>query len=158
VQGLETLLMTISFFTLYLLPLIYIFSPWLSFADYSLPVGLGLLGLPLMALAVWVIWRAHADLGKSWSPSLEVAQEQKLVTSGIYHSLRHPIYTAMFLFTLAQALLLQNWIAGLGGLISFLPLYLLRVPREEQMMLEHFGEPYREYMGRTGRFLPRLGK
>ncbi len=158
VRGVEAALMTVSFFTLYLLPLVYIFSSLLDFADYSLPAALGLLGIPLVVLAAWIIWRAHADLGRNWSPSLEVVQEQKLVTQGIYHNLRHPIYTAMFLFTLAQALLLQNWLAGLGGLISYIPIYLTRVPREEQMMLDHFGEAYREYMRKTGRFLPRFGK
>lgn len=158
VRGVEAALMTVSFFTLYLLPLVYIFSSLLDFADYSLPAALGLLGIPLVVLAAWIIWRAHADLGRNWSPSLEVAQEQKLVTQGIYHNLRHPIYTAMFLFTIAQALLLQNWLAGLGGLISYIPIYLTRVPREEQMMLDHFGEAYREYMRKTGRFLPRFGK
>lgn len=158
VRGIEAALMTVSFFTLYLLPLVYIFSSLLGFADYSLPAALGLLGIPLVVLAAWIIWRAHADLGRNWSPSLEVVQEQKLVTQGIYHNLRHPIYTAMFLFTIAQALLLQNWLAGLGGLISYIPIYLTRVPREEQMMLDHFGDEYRDYMRQTGRFLPRLGK
>jgi protein-S-isoprenylcysteine O-methyltransferase Ste14 len=158
VRGIEAVLLTVSFFTLYLLPLVYIFSSLLDFADYSLPVALGLLGIPLVVLAAWITWRAHADLGRNWSPSLEVTQEQKLVTQGIYHNLRHPIYTAMFLFTIAQALLLQNWLAGLGGLISYIPIYLTRVPREEQMMLDHFGDEYRDYMRQTGRFLPRLGK
>jgi len=158
VRGIEAVMMTLSFFTLYLLPLVYIFSSWLDFANYSLPAPLGLLGIPLIALAVWIIWRAHADLGRNWSPSLEVVAEQKLVTQGIYRSLRHPIYTAMFLFTIAQALLLQNVLAGAAGLLTYIPLYLVRVPREEQMMLDHFGEEYREYMRKTGRFFPRLGR
>ena len=64
----------------------------------------------------------------------------------------------MWLRGVAQALLLQNWIAGWAGLVSFLPLYLLRVPREERMMLDKFGETYRAYMGRTGRVFPRLGR
>lgn len=79
-----------------------------------------------------------------------------LVTQGIYRHMRHPIYAAQWLWGIAQPLLLQNWIAGLAGLVSFLPVYLYRVPREEQMMLEHFGEEYRSYMGRTGRIIPRL--
>ena len=150
--------MTVSFFTLYVLPIFFIFSSWLNFANYSLPDWLGLLGIPMVILAAWIIWRAHADLGRNWSPSLEVVQEQKLVTEGIYRTLRHPIYTAMFLFTIAQALLLQNWLAGLGGLLSFIPIYLMRVPREEQMMIDHFGDQYRDYMRKTGRFFPRLSR
>jgi len=50
----------------------------------------------------------------------------------------------------------QNWIGGLAGLILFLPVYLRRVPREEEMMLEKFGEEYQVYMGRTGRITPRF--
>jgi protein-S-isoprenylcysteine O-methyltransferase Ste14 len=156
VQGSETLLLTISFFTLYVLPLVYIFSDWLSFADYSLPDWFGFVGITLALVAVWVIWRAHADLGKSWSPSLEVTQEQKLITNGIYQHLRHPIYTAMWLFMIAQALLLHNWLAGPVGLVTFLPIYFLRVPREEQMMIDQFGDEYRAYMREVGRFLPRF--
>jgi len=64
------------------------------------------------------------------------------------------MYAAFWLWGIAQALLLQNWIAGLANLASFLPMYLLRVPREEQMMLEQFGEEYRLYMNRTGRVIP----
>jgi len=66
------------------------------------------------------------------------------------------MYAAHWLWGIAQALLLQNWIAGLAFLASFIPLYLLLVPREEQMMLEYFGEEHRLYMNRTGRvILPR---
>jgi hypothetical protein len=46
------------------------------------------------------------------------------------------MYASMWLWGIGQALVLQNWIAGWAGLVSFAPLYLLRVPREEQMMLE----------------------
>ena len=61
-----------------------------------------------------------------------------------------------WLWGVAQALLLQNWVAGLAGLALFTPLYVLRVPREEQMMLDRFGAEYRSYMNRTGRVVPQL--
>ena len=53
-------------------------------------------------------------------------------------------------------MLLENWFAGLSALVSFAPLYYLRVPREESMMREFFGDEYREYMTRTGRIFPPL--
>ena len=82
--------------------------------------------------------------------------EHELVTGGVYRHVRHPMYTSEWLWSTAQALLLRNWIAGPAGAASFLPLYVLRTPREERMMLEQFGEEYRAYMTRTGRVFPRL--
>ena len=67
------------------------------------------------------------------------------------------MYASMWLWGVAQALLLQNWIAGWASLVLFLSLYLLRVPREQRMMLDEFGKKYRAYMNRTGRIIPHLG-
>jgi protein-S-isoprenylcysteine O-methyltransferase Ste14 len=66
------------------------------------------------------------------------------------------MYASQWLWSLAQMLLLPNWIAGWSSLATFLPLYLSRVPNEERMMLDHFGDAYRAYAERTGRVLPRL--
>jgi len=133
-------------------------TAWPNFADYELPAWTGWAGAVIFAVVLWLLWRSHADLGRNWSPTVEITQGQTLVTQGVYRTIRHPIYTAVWLWGIAQALLLHNWIVGLAGLVSFLPVYLVRVPREEQMMLDHFGEEYRSYMGRTGRVIPRLGR
>ena len=138
------------------LPLVYIFTPGLNFANYRLRSWAGWAGTASFAVGLWLLWRAHADLGQNFSDSLQLRQGHQLITSGIYRHIRHPIYAFGWLLGLAQALLLQNWIAGLSGFVSFALLYFLRVPREEQMMLEEFGEPYRAYMERTGRVIPRL--
>ena len=68
------------------------------------------------------------------------------------------MYAAHLLWAIALVLMLHNWIAGYSFLIFSLPLYLLRVNDEEQMMLEQFGEEYRTYMQRTGRIIPRFSK
>ena len=138
----------------FIFPMLYIFTPWLAFADYDLPDWAGWVGVALAVAALGVFWRAHVDLGRNWSPSLQLMEQHTLVTHGIYRFIRHPMYASQLILTVAQMLLLQNWIAGPGGLLLFLPLYFLRVPREEQMMLEKFGEQYRAYIRRTGRVLP----
>ena len=74
----------------------------------------------------------------------------------VYRVLRHPMYASQLLWCVAQALLLHNWIAGLAGFVAFLPFYLVCVPREERMMLDHFGDRYQAYCERTGRIVPRL--
>jgi protein-S-isoprenylcysteine O-methyltransferase Ste14 len=139
----------------FVLPVVYVFTPWLSFSDYDLADWAGWLGVAVLIAALAVFWRAHADLGQNWSPTVELREGHTLVTNGIYGAIRHPMYASQWLYGIAQALLLHNWIAGAGGLLLFLPLYFLRMPREEQMMVDAFGEEYRAYMGRTGRVLPR---
>jgi protein-S-isoprenylcysteine O-methyltransferase Ste14 len=138
-----------------LLPFFYFFSSRLEFADYSLPIWLGFLGAVSFVAAVGLIWRSHADLGGNWSPTLQIHEEHGLVTAGVYRLIRHPMYAAHILWAIAQPLIVQNWIAGWGGLIAMLPVYWLRVGNEEQMMLDRFGNEYREYMNQTGRIIPR---
>lgn len=142
------------------LPLIYSLTRWLDGADYRLSPGAreraGWAGAGLLGAALWLFWRSHRDLGSNWSPSLEIGEQHTLVTGGVYSHIRHPMYASQVLWSLAQLLLLPNWIAGWAGLVTFLPLYLSRIPNEEQLMLDHFGEAYRAYCARTGRIVPRL--
>lgn len=140
------------------LPALYLFTPWLAFADYRLPIFLPCCGVLTMIVALWLFWRAHVDLGLNWSITLEMRKEHELITHGVYRRIRHPMYAAIFLFATAQGFLLQNWLAGWGGFVTFGLLYLIRAPREERMMEEVFGESYRDYVERTGRLWPRRGK
>ena len=156
VSATEKALLGLMTLGLFFLPVIYIFTDWLRFADYQLPFWLGIVGIVLVGLGLWLFWRSHVDLGRNWSPSLQVMEGHTLVAEGVYRTIRHPMYVSQMLMGLAQILLLQNWIAGPAGLLLFFPLYLVRVPREEQMMSEQFGADYRAYMARTGRILPRL--
>ncbi len=153
---LDTLLVWFAATGLLVVPLLYLFTAWLDFANYGLPTWAGWLGAPVFTAALWLLWKSHADLALNWSPTLEIREEHTLVTGGVYRHIRHPMYAAHWLWGIAQVLLLQNWIAGPALLAVFVPLCLVRVPREEQMMLERFGEEYRQYMNRTGRMLPRL--
>jgi protein-S-isoprenylcysteine O-methyltransferase Ste14 len=139
-----------------IIPLIYVFSGWPPFADYARLDLLGWLGAIAFAGCLYLLYRAHIDLGRNWSPTVEVTATQSLVTSGIYGVIRHPIYAAMWLWGVAQALLLANWIAGPATLVLFGLVYFVRVPREEQMMLDHFGEEYRAYLQRTGGVIPKF--
>ena len=159
VSALERLLVALMSVGLFFIPAVYVLTPWLSWADYRLsPRGTrraGGVGAAILAVAVWVFWRSHTDLGRNWSPSLQIGEGHTLVTEGVYRSIRHPMYASLWLWCIAQTLLLQNWVAAWASIVLILPMYILRVPREEQMMLEQFGEAYRVYMNRTGRVVPR---
>jgi len=138
-----------------LLPVIYLFTPWMGFADYRLPAFVPWFGTALMVSALWLFWHSHADLGQNWSVTLEIRKGHQLVTHGVYRSIRHPMYASIWLFSLAQGLLLQNWLAGWSAFVAFAIMYFVRTPQEEQMMCEFFGQEYRDYIKRTGRLFPR---
>lgn len=138
------------------LPLIYVLSPWLNFANYRLPIWANGLGIATLALSLWLFWRSHHDLGKNWSSTLQIREGHTLTTSGVYQNIRHPMYASVLLLCIAQALLLPNSLAGLSGFIGFSIAYATRVDQEEQMLLNSFGDEYEAYRQRTKRLVPYL--
>src|SRR5947208_4875636 len=112
---LEKLLLMGMFPGTLLLPLLYLLTPWLDFANYTLPPLLPWTGTGLMIFSLWLFWRSHTDLGQNWSVTLQVREGHELVTRGVYRSMRHPMYAAIWLWAIAQGLMLQNWLAGWSG-------------------------------------------
>jgi protein-S-isoprenylcysteine O-methyltransferase Ste14 len=150
----ENLLLAISFTGLFLTPVTYVATGFPSFADYAFVPGLAGLGTLVFALSLWLFHATHRELGRNWSISLKLRDDHKLVETGVYRYVRHPMYTAFWLWAIAQCLLLPNWIAGPAGLVGFGTLFFGRVGREEMLMLETFGENYRDYMRTTARIVP----
>jgi protein-S-isoprenylcysteine O-methyltransferase Ste14 len=150
----EIALMAISGSGLLLVPLIYVLSDEPRFATYPFHAWQAWPGGVIFVAALWLFRRTHKDLGRNWSVTLEVREQHTLVTRGVYSRVRHPMYSAFWLWALAQALLLPNWIAGPAGIVGFGMLFVLRVHREEQLMIETFGDEYRRYMARTSRIVP----
>lgn len=150
----EKLLMGISGAGMGFIPLAYIAFGFGGVGDRAVHPTLVGVGIVIEILALALFWESHAGLGRQWSVSLELRSNHKLQTGGIYHYVRHPMYTAFWAWSLAQALLLPNWIAGLSGCLGFGCLYAFRVPVEERMMLDHFGEAYRSYADATSRVIP----
>jgi len=138
------------------IPIIYVFSTVLDFADYSLPNWLGWLGIVLFALAICLLWRSHHDLGRNWTVIVALRYEHELITNGVYKYIRHPMYSAHLLWAIAQIMILHNWIAGFSFLIVQIPFYFIRIKREEEMMIVQFGTAYESYMKRTDRLIPKL--
>jgi protein-S-isoprenylcysteine O-methyltransferase Ste14 len=152
----ETILLLISFSGLGIVPFVYVAGGVPRFANYTFLPLAAILGALLFGVALWLFYRTHHDLGRGWSLSLEIREQHALVKHGVYASVRHPMYSAFFLWAIAQALLLPNFVAGLSGLLGFGVLFAGRVGREEDMMLKTFGEEYRVYMRRTWRLVPGL--
>jgi protein-S-isoprenylcysteine O-methyltransferase Ste14 len=137
-------------------PLVWAASPALAFADYPLRVVPFVAGVACMALGLWLFHRSHADLGTNWSITLELRADHQLVTHGLYRSVRHPMYLALLVYALGQALVLPNWVAGPSYLVVMVLLILARVGPEERLMLQRFGADYAAYQERTARLIPRV--
>ena len=149
----EVVLLTLAWIG-FLVPLIWVVSPVFSFAEYSLlpwPLGAGVLCL---AGGLWCFYRAHSDLGSYWSVTLELREQHRLITEGIYRHVRHPMYAALFLYSIGQALVVPNWVVGPSYFVTFGILFALRIGAEERMMLEAFGDEYAAYRARTKLLVP----
>jgi len=134
--------------------LIYLITGQPKFANYAFHPIQAWLGTLVLIAAMALLYQTHRDLGRAWSMTLEIRDQHALITHGIYQRLRHPMYSAFWLWAISQALLLPNWIAGLAGIVGFGTLFFARVGHEEKMMLETFGDEYRAYMARTYRVFP----
>jgi protein-S-isoprenylcysteine O-methyltransferase Ste14 len=105
---------------------------------------------------LFYFWWIHKTLGVNWSPTLEIRKGHQLIKAGPYKRIRHPMYSQIWLWTIAQFLIISNIFAGLSGILAWTILYFIRVPSEEKMMIEIFGDEYIEYMKQTGRVFPKL--
>jgi protein-S-isoprenylcysteine O-methyltransferase Ste14 len=130
---------------------------WIDAFRFPLPDWLRWLGFALGLLSV-VFWTwTQIELDTQWSAQLQLTQDHHLVTTGPYAFIRHPLYAAMFGWAVSLVLLTANWIFLAMAVLSIAGT-IRRVPQEEKMMIEAFGDEYKAYIQRTGRFFPRLGK
>lgn len=157
----EKAVMAISSIGLGIVPYAYIISNFesarfrfLDFAERPFLPALAWLGAIVFAASLGLFYRTHKDLGHNWSVSLDIREKHKLITHGVYTLVRHPMYSAFWLWAIAQALLLPNWVAGFAGIVGFGTLFFGRIGEEERLMCDAFGEEYRAYMRRTARVLP----
>jgi protein-S-isoprenylcysteine O-methyltransferase Ste14 len=138
--------------------ILYVTKPsWIAWATLSLPTWLRWLGFGVWAIAMPILWWIEISLGKNFNTTLHLREEHTLVTSGPYKYVRHPMYAVQIPLILSWLPASANWLVGLPGLLGGLLVFIFRIPQEEKIMLERFGQDYRDYMDRTGRFLPRFG-
>ncbi|MGD8457351.1 MAG: isoprenylcysteine carboxylmethyltransferase family protein [Anaerolineales bacterium] len=133
---------------------IYIFNPvFLAWTIYSLPIWVRWLGAAIALAGMVLEFSTQLHLGRNYSTTLHISEEQSLVTTGPYRHIRHPMYTALFTVGIGLGLLSTSWYFLLPFIVTGI-VVAFRVGREEEAMIEKFGGEYVQYMGRTGRFLP----
>jgi protein-S-isoprenylcysteine O-methyltransferase Ste14 len=153
---LEIFLLALMWFGSLIFPLIWVATPLLWFADYPLYPAAFVSGVVLFSLGLWLLHRSHVDLSTNWSISLDLRENHTLITNGVYRRIRHPMYAAIFLQAIGQALFVPNWIAGPFELCAFTLMFFLRIGPEERMMLERFGGEYETYMRSSRRLIPAI--
>ena len=134
----------------------YLVNPaWMAWSSVPLPAGVRWSGGAVYALGVGLLAWTLRSLGTNLTDTVVTRREHTLVTSGPYRWVRHPFYDAMALLILAIALVAANWFVLVTGAIVFV-LLAVRARTEEAQLLARFGEPYRAYRQRTGRFVPAM--
>ena len=134
----------------------FVLNPaWMAWASAPLPVALRwagvAVGVPTVALGVWTF----RSIGRNITDTVVTRREHTLVTHGPYRFVRHPFYVTTALALVANSLTTANWFIAVTG-AGALALMVVRTTTEEAKLVERFGDDYRRYMARTGRFFPRF--
>ena len=137
-------------------PLIYLLNPqWMAWSKIGLPDELRWLGVFLGVLCVFGIYWLFSSIGRGITPTSATRTEHTLVTSGPYRWVRHPLYTIGCSLFVTFGMIADNWFIALLGTLAFIAMA-IRTPKEEANLIEKFGDEYRDYMKRTGAFLPKI--
>jgi protein-S-isoprenylcysteine O-methyltransferase Ste14 len=149
-------LIRIGGLVLWLSPLVYLINPaWMAWSKIGLPDSIRWLGVLIGIVCVFGIYWLFSSIGSGITPTSATRKEHQLVTSGPYRWVRHPLYTVGSSMFIAFGMMADSWFIALLGILAFIGMA-IRTPKEEANLIEKFGDEYREYMKRTGRFLPKF--
>jgi protein-S-isoprenylcysteine O-methyltransferase Ste14 len=126
---------------------------WMAWSSVSIPVWLRWCGIGLIVLWGFLLVWTFRHLGKNLTDTVVTRREHALVTTGPYRYVRHPFYLAFIVAVVGGTLVAANWFVLLSGLVPF-SFLIARTRIEEEKLIERFGDEYREYMEKTGRFFP----
>ena len=141
---------------LWLSPFVYLINPaWMAWSKIGLPEWIRWLGVAIGVLSVAGVYWLFSSIGSGITPTSATRREHTLVTIGPYRWVRHPLYTIGSSMFISFGMMADNWYIALLGILAFIAMA-IRTPKEEANLIEKFGDEYREYMTRTGRFLPKF--
>lgn len=134
----------------------YVLHPeTMSWSRVGLPDGVRALGIAVATLGLGGLFWAFRHLGRNLIASSEPETDHSLITTGPYHWVRHPMYSAWALLLLGYGFTTASWAVTALGAAAF-AVVARRIPVEESSLIAEFGAAYKEYATRTGRFLPRF--
>ena len=142
------------------LPLLYATAAYAFFPGHggwmylTPPAAARVGGVAIGAFAVVLIVLVHRELGSCFSSTLVIRKDHKLIRTGPYRYVRHPMYSSYLMLFVGAFLVSANWVIGLSGTAVIATLMTVRLAREEALLVEKFGEAYEEYRSSTGMFIP----
>lgn len=132
-----------------------IYPPWVAWSKVGLPESIRWLGVGIGLLCIGLCYWVFSSIGQGISTTVATRTQAKLITTGPYRWVRHPLYVVGLANFGSIGIIAANWfITGLV-LLAFI-LVALRTQNEEEHLIAKFGDEYRDYMKRTGRFMPKI--
>ena len=129
------------------------FSEYFS-GQHVMNIVLQLLAVALAAFSVWLAMSAVRELGKQWSLQARLVEGHKLITSGVYQTVRHPIYTAMLGMLIATGLAYSKWLPTLVGVVVFIIGTKIRTVFEERLLIDAFGSDFSDWKAKVPGLIP----
>ena len=113
-----------------------------------------LVGGSIFAIGMFIRISAIVTLGKFFTGSVRIHEGHEMIQTGLYRTLRHPAYLGLSVMTLGCVTIFASLLGYVSFVIIYIPCLMNRIKIEEQVLLEEFGDGYREYSRRTKRLVP----
>lgn len=129
------------------------FGPFID-GQSELNIALQIAAVGIAAFSVLLVMSAVRELGKQWSLQARLVEGHKLITSGVYQIVRHPIYTAMLGMVIATGISHSRWWTTLASIVIFIIGTKIRTNSEERLLSNAFGEEFTAWKAKVPGLIP----
>jgi protein-S-isoprenylcysteine O-methyltransferase Ste14 len=127
---------------------------WLKPVEFRKPIACLVVSMLLGPISVLLVWASAHELGKQWRFEAALNADHKLIQTGPYRWIRHPIYTSMFCLLMATGAAYTWWPMWVAGAVAFIAGTEIRVRAEERLLEHRFQSEFREYRSRVRAYIP----
>lgn len=120
-----------------------------------LKIIMSIIGLSLIVVGTYVNVRGRYELGQNWANQIKIYTDHRLLTTGMYSLVRHPLYASLIWIFFGGSVLFSNWVAFLLTALLFVPFMYYRAKQEEQLLSESFKSAYTHYVAQVPMFFPK---
>ena len=133
----------------------YMLNPkWMAWSIVPLPIWVRWVGVCLGTLTLPLLWWLFSSIGSNISETVLTKSEHKLVTSGPFRWVRHPLYGVSMVLFFSYGMIASNWWMMSCTALALVMVLAVVIPKEEEALVAKFGEAYEKYCKRAGKLLP----